>query len=87
LRRLAADAQRNVDANGDVRANIAGRPGWVGARLREGRECLLKSRFGCAIERADQVLAVEPGNGLAQELKRGAVAAQEAALASDWKMR
>jgi hypothetical protein len=55
--------------------------------LRESRDCLVARDYACTIQRAEEVLKVEPDNVAAQRLLKLARAGQEGALSSDWKMR
>lgn len=55
--------------------------------MREGRDCLAARQYACTIARAEAVLKSDPAHVAAQSLLKDGRAAQEAALASDWKMR
>lgn len=60
---------------------------WIDIALREGRACFAERQYACTIARAEAVLKSEPGHAAAQAMLRDGRAAQEAALAGDWKMR
>jgi hypothetical protein len=48
---------------------------------------LAARQYACTIARAESVLKAEPAHPAAQALLKDGRAAQEAALAGDWKMR
>ena len=60
---------------------------WIDAALAEGSDCYVARNYTCTIARAESVLKAEPAHEAATALLRQARSAQEAALASDWKMR
>jgi hypothetical protein len=60
---------------------------WIDIALREGRACFAARQYACTIARAEAVLKSEPAHAAAQAMLRDGRAAQEAALAGDWKMR
>jgi hypothetical protein len=62
-------------------------PAWIAKDLAEARECLVARRYTCTIERAQNVLKVDPDNLSAQRMLKLARAAQQEALSSDWKTR
>ncbi len=62
-------------------------PGWIDTAMAEGRDCYAARNYACTIARAESVLKAEPAHEAAATLLRQAKSAQEAALASDWKMR
>jgi tRNA A-37 threonylcarbamoyl transferase component Bud32 len=66
---------------------VAAPAGWIEAALQEGRVCLAARQYACTIARAESVLKAEPAHPAAQALLKDGRAAQEAALAGDWKMR
>jgi serine/threonine protein kinase len=70
-----------------TKALPAAPPAWIDAALAEGRDCYAARNYTCTIARAESVLKAEPAHEAATALLRQARSAQEAALASDWKMR
>ena len=89
IRERLADARAQRQAVAGVESGKAAAPAtaWITTALGEARDCLAQRRYACTIDRAQQILNAEPDHALALDLRQRARAGQEAALASDWKMR